>query len=187
MSELQSAFQQLSLIRTLFDAAERREILLWLESGWAIDARLGKITRKHDDIDIAFAAEKESDYRELLELLGFDEHENTDYGFLSWNAPILVDSEPCFAGGEGYNFVEFPNGSCPLGKQGDLQGYRVRCLSWAAMFFEFLGYEHEVAINQWREKDSQSLSIIESHLSEDEKRALRERFAATQKDKSRSA
>ncbi|NJK50734.1 hypothetical protein HC931_23770 [Candidatus Gracilibacteria bacterium] len=73
--------EHLSVIRALFDAAESRGLLLWLESGWAIDARLGRITREHEDIDIAFARDEEAIYREILKTLGFDRHEEMEYGF----------------------------------------------------------------------------------------------------------
>jgi len=161
-----------SIIRALFDAAESRGILLWLESGWAIDARLGRITREHEDIDIAFAADQEAVYRELLGALGFDRHEVMDYGFLSWRDRVLLDSEPCVAIDGEYTFKGFPSGSCPIQKEGGIGGYRVRCLSWEAMYFEFLGYIHDTPREQWREKDFQSLRLIEAHLSEDTKRIL---------------
>jgi aminoglycoside 2''-adenylyltransferase len=49
---------QIEVIKKLFTASELCDIPLWLGSGWAIDARLGEITREHGDIDIAFPSEK---------------------------------------------------------------------------------------------------------------------------------
>ncbi|MBD2105289.1 nucleotidyltransferase domain-containing protein [Leptolyngbya sp. FACHB-261] len=171
--------QHLAVIQTLFDEAERRGILLWLESGWAIDARLGKITREHEDIDIAFARDKEDAYRELIKTLGFNQHEEMDYGFLSWRESILLDSEPCFKVNDEYSFENFPPGSCPLLKEGVIEGYSVRCLSWEAMYFEFLGYIDEIPQEQWRNKDFQSLQIIEAHLDEVKKQALKDLYTRT--------
>lgn len=169
--------EHLSVIRTLFDTAESRGILLWVESGWAIDARLGRITREHEDIDIAFAGDKEAIYRELLEMLGFDRHEEMDYGFLSWRNRVLIDSEPCFAINGEFTFETFPSSSCPIQKEGILDGYRLRCLSWEAMYFEFLGYINDIPQEQWRDKDFESLRHIEAHLDEDKKRILKELYA----------
>ncbi|MBV9469439.1 MAG: hypothetical protein JO316_08865 [Abitibacteriaceae bacterium] len=171
--------QCVTVIRTLFDEAERRGILLWLENGWAIDARLGSITREHEDIDIAFASDKKAAYRELLATMGFNRHEVTDYGFLSRHNGLLLDSEPCFETNGEYGFENFPGGSCPIEKQGVIEGYNVRCVSWEAMYFEFLGYLDEIPREQWREKDFQSLRLIEAHLNQDQKQLLKDLHTRT--------
>ena len=172
--------EQTAIIRTLFEEAERRDILLWLESGWAIDALLGRITREHEDIDIAFAKNQEAAYRELIERFGFGKHEVMDYGFLSWRGRVLLDSEPCFEINGEYNFEHFPTGSCPLQKQGVIEGHAVRCLSWEAIYFEFLGYMDEIPQRQWRGKDFQSLRLIETHLEEEQKQMLKQLYANRQ-------
>lgn len=173
-------YQQLAALQTIFDEAEQQGILLWLESGWAIDARLGIITREHGDIDIAFSSDKETAYQELLQALGFNKTEIMDYGFLSWKQQVLLDSEPCFWKNGEYGFADFPNGSCPMEKEGIIEGYRVRCVSWEAMYFEFLGYADEIPSTHWREKDRKSLQIIEAHVSDERKQALQMMFAKTQ-------
>ena len=88
--------EHLGAIRTLSTKAEELDILLWLESGWAIDVRLGKVTREHEDIDVAFAADRHMDYLGLL------------------NGEYVTEG--------------FPKGSCPLRKEGTLDGFQVRCL-----------------------------------------------------------
>src|SRR5438552_1748485 len=103
----------IAAIRELFDAAESRGYYLWLENGWAIDARLGRITRAHEDIDIAFPKECEAEYRLLIEDLGYAGHELLDYGFLSWRGGVCLDSEPCHQFDGRYSFEGFPEGSCP--------------------------------------------------------------------------
>ncbi|MDI9725517.1 aminoglycoside nucleotidyltransferase ANT(2'')-Ia, partial [Acinetobacter baumannii] len=35
-------------------AADERNLLLWIGGGWAIDSRLGRVTRNHDDIVLTF-------------------------------------------------------------------------------------------------------------------------------------
>lgn len=171
--------EHIAAIRELFDAAEERDLLLWLENGWAIDARLGRITRDHEDIDVAFPKEREDDYLSLIESLGYARHESTDYGFLRWRGEVLLDSEPCWKKAGEYGFENFPTGSCPLAKEGILQGYAVRCVSWEATYFEILGYIREIPEQQWRPKDFQSLRLVQSSLEEGTKRAMEKRHAET--------
>lgn len=169
--------QQALIIQQLFTEAEHKGIPLWLESGWAIDARLGRITRMHEDIDIAYPKDQEAAYLDLLQHLGFDRHETMDYGFLRWHGDILIDSEPCHLINGQYNFTAFPARSCPVEKEGVICGYSIRCLSWEALYFEFLGYIQEVPMAQWREKDFYSLQIIEAHLSEERRQSLKQLYA----------
>jgi 2''-aminoglycoside nucleotidyltransferase len=159
-------------IRELFDAADARGIPLWLESGWAIDARLGRITRIHDDIDIAFPHDRQADYVALIEELGYGKHEFLDYGFLSRRGAICLDSECCHEVAEGFSFHSFPPNSCPLGREGSIGEYPVRCVSWPAIYFEILGYLDEIPQAEWRPKDFESLRIVESMLDDDTKGGL---------------
>ncbi len=170
---MDSADLQIALIRRLFSEAERRGIPLWLESGWAIGARLGRVTRAHEDIDVAYPKEQEAEYLELLRELGFGRYQAESYGFLCRRGEVLLDSEPCFRCGDAYTFPGFPEDSCPLEKEGVLSGFPIRCLSWEAMYVEFLDYEREVPTALWREKDFESLCILEAHLSEPVRQRLR--------------
>ena len=166
-------------IRELIDAAESRGIPLWLESGWAIDARLGSITRPHEDIDIAFPQESAAQYRQLIEELGYGGHEFLDYGFLSWRGGVCLDSEPCHRIGGQYSFVDFPAGSCPDDKEGTILGFPVRCVSWEAIYFEILGYIRDIPREQWRPKDFASLRLVEANLDERVKQELEALYRAT--------
>jgi hypothetical protein len=56
----------LHYIELIFNTALSQGIKLWLESGWAIDARLGRVTRVHEDIDIAYPQEHHDVYVKLL-------------------------------------------------------------------------------------------------------------------------
>ncbi len=53
-------------ITTLFSEADKFDLPLWLTCGWAIDARLGKLTREQKDIDVAFPVERRSEYLDLV-------------------------------------------------------------------------------------------------------------------------
>ncbi len=137
---------------------------MWLESGWAIDARLGRVTREHEDIDVAFAGDKRREFEELLRDSGYSRKEDTDYGFLIRKKDILLDAEPCFWTSSEYNFQGFPAGSCPIEKEGCLDGQAIRCLSWDAIYFEYLGYKEGIPISRWRPKDIVGFRITEENL-----------------------
>ncbi|MGB3478176.1 MAG: aminoglycoside nucleotidyltransferase [bacterium] len=166
--------EHVEAIKELFEETEKRGIMLWLENGWAIDARLCKITRAHEDIDVVYTHKQESEYKKLIQFLGYGKYEKTDYGFLTWKGNILLDSEPCFQINEEDNFKDFPKGSCPIEKQGIIRGYKVRCVSWEAMYFEFLGYIEEIPKDKWRNKDFESFRIVEEHLDEGSRHLLRD-------------
>lgn len=160
-------------IRELFDAAEALQMPLWLENGWAIDARIGTVTRPHDDIDVAFPKQRENEYRALIESLGYGDREFLDYGFLSWRGQVCLDSEPCHPVADGYSFEGFPMGSCPGDKEGVILGFPIRCVSWEALYFEMLGYVQEIPEGEWRPKDFESRRIIEANLEAHTKHAIK--------------
>ena len=87
---------QISCIKRIFEKAELQGIPLWLESGWAIDARLGQVSRQHADIDIAYPDRQKELFLNILEHEGFENYKEIDYGFLMSKEDILIDAEPCF-------------------------------------------------------------------------------------------
>lgn len=165
----ESTALHIHFIELIFNAASSQGIKLWLESGWAIDARIGRITRVHEDIDIAYPQEHHDAYVRLLAGLGFSELEELDYGFLMRRDGVLIDSEPCSKTGMVYELPGFPAGSCPPQPEGILNGKSVRCISWQAIYFEFLGYEMEIPKSGWRPKDHDSFRLTTLHLSDQEK------------------
>jgi 2''-aminoglycoside nucleotidyltransferase len=177
---MNSIAQHIKAISQIFSLAEERNILIWLESGWAIDARLGKITREHEDIDIAFAQENEHEFNKLLDDLAYKDYEKTDYGFLIRRSEILVDAEPCIKRHDEYNFPDFPSGSCPLAKEGRIEGFELRCVSWEAIYYECLGYEALIPPDKWREKDFQSYEITKQHITPSRQTELEKLFNARQ-------
>jgi aminoglycoside 2''-adenylyltransferase len=160
-----SSDEQADFIKLLFSEAEARGIPLWLESGWAIDARLGTITREHEDIDLAFAGDRQAVFEALLAELGCTDRQEVSYGFLIFKGPILLDAEPCRKTAAGYELEGRPAGSCPDAKEGRLQNVPLRCLSWEAIYWEFRNYLLHVPQSQWRAKDFRGLQIVEQHLS----------------------
>lgn len=151
-------------IHKLFATAEEQSIPLWLESGWAIDARLHRITREHDDIDLAFPIEGQDQFMALLQTFGSGQIEKTDYGFLIYVHDVLLDCEPCIQHGNHYELEDFPVNSCPWEKQGTIKGIPVRCTSWEAILWEYFGYLDEVPQKLWRPKDFESYAIVRQSL-----------------------
>lgn len=170
---------QAQYIKSIFEVASSRGVPLWLESGWAIDARIGQITREHDDIDIAYPEEHHEAFVNLLADLGFAEFEQLDYGFLMSQNGVLIDSEPCAKVGTAYELPGFPAGSCPDRPEGRMDWGPIRCISWQAMYFEFLTYEQEVPRAAWRPKDHDSLRLIEQHLLRHEQQQVKRHFEMT--------
>ena len=169
--------EHIEIIKKLMSSSEEAGIPLWLESGWAIDARLGRVTREHEDIDIAFPSERQRDYVRLAESLGFGNYEQMDYGFLMSMEKVLLDSEACVCVDGEYTFEGFPKGSCPLEEEGQIDDSRVRCVSWEAVYFEFLGYMDLVPRAKWREKDFAGLRIVRAHVTPSRQRELRKRYS----------
>jgi aminoglycoside 2''-adenylyltransferase len=169
----------LELLFELLAAADARQLPLWLESGWAIDARLGRITREHEDIDLAFPAERETEFRELLRAFGGNDFEKMDYGFLVTVRGVLLDCEPCERLGDVYELGDgIPAGSCPWTTEGTLAGVAVRCTSWAAIIWDYFYYLEEVPQAQWRPKDFDSYALVRATLGETAVRELRAAFDA---------
>lgn len=154
------------LIHQLLAAAEEQNLPLWLESGWAMDARLHKITREHDDIDLAFPMERQDQFLMLLKVFGSEKLEKTDYGFLVYIQGVLLDCEPCIQHGDTYELENVPLNSCPWEKQGSIAGIAVRCISWEAILWEYFYYLDEVPQDSWRPKDFDSFDIVQKSLGE---------------------
>ena len=167
---------QVETIKTIFVEAEKQGIPLWLDSGWSIDARLGTVTREHEDIDIVFPKDSRGAYIKILKNLGFVDLDLTDYGFIMHKDSIIIDSESCNNNGSDYEVSGYPGHSCPNEKQGRIDGISVRCTSWEKMYFEFLFLEKEVKRDDWKAKHFSSLKIIKEHISSERREELEKEF-----------
>jgi aminoglycoside 2''-adenylyltransferase len=172
--------EQIELIKTLFAKAEEHGIMLWLQSGWAIDARLGKVMREHDDIDVAFPLEQQEAFEALLKDLGCENKESEKYGFIMHKDGVAIDCEPCVKTDKGYSFDNAPDNSCPLEKEGAIEGFEVRCVTWDYMYYEFLFFKQEVKIEDWSTKHFDSIKIIEQHISLKRRQEIEELFKQSQ-------
>ncbi len=166
----------LSLIKEIFARAEKKNIPLWLDGGWAIDFRLGAVTRDHEDIDIIFPEDKKEAYKKILKDLGFVEKEEVSYGFIMNKDGVELDSEACRHQDGVYIVVGYPDNSCPQEKGGNLNETHVRCVGWEKMFFEQLWLEKEVPKTNWKQKHLDNQRILESKIPPERQSQLRKSF-----------
>lgn len=168
--------EQLKIIKTIFNKAEEKGIMLWLDGGWAMDFLLGRITREHTDIDIVFEKEKEATYKNILNQLGFVDEEKMDYGFLTTNKNILIDSECCENKNSLFFMDGYPDNSFPMEKEGNINNFYIRCVSWEKMFIEFLWLEKQVERVKWEPRHFVNLKILEEKISKERRKELRNFF-----------
>jgi 2''-aminoglycoside nucleotidyltransferase len=166
----------IQLIHQLFLEADKINLPLWLQGGWAVDAKLNRITREHEDIDIAYPSDRGADFLSLLDAFGCVITEQTSYGFLADRQGILLDCEPCIRIGDQYELEDLPPGTCPLEPTGSLGGKLLRCTSWEAILWDYFYYIEEVPQSEWRPKDFSSFAIAKASFGETAARILHEQF-----------
>ncbi|MBY0422543.1 MAG: hypothetical protein K2Q06_09575 [Parvularculaceae bacterium] len=125
----------------LYQELTRNGVALWIDSGWAVDAAVGRQTRAHADLDIAVESKFVSQLRQILAQRGY--RESTSVNAIDWNF-ILADHEgrridvhvvvldelrgACADPLEG---IAYPAGS--LTGEGAIAGAFVRCVSAEAL------------------------------------------------------
>lgn len=149
---------------------------LWLGGGWAIDAKINRITREHEDIDLVYPADRATEFFSLLSSLGGKISEQTSYGFLATLNGIVIDCEPCIRVGNRYEIEGVPPGSCPLEPTGNLGGRRIRCTSWEAILWDYFYYLEEVPQSEWRSQDFSSFALAKTSFGEAATQRLHEQF-----------
>ena len=167
---------QVTLIHQILAAADERNLPLWIGGGWAIDARLGRVTRKHDDIDLTFPGERRGELEAIVEMLGGRVMEELDYGFLAEIGDELLDCEPAWWADEAYEIAEAPQGSCPEAAEGVIAGRPVRCNSWEAIIWDYFYYADEVPAVDWPTKHIESYRLACTSLGAEKVEVLRAAF-----------
>jgi lincosamide nucleotidyltransferase A/C/D/E len=139
---------------SLLSKAAERDICVWLDGGWGVDALVGRQTRPHGDIDLFVRRGDAAAFMELLGGEGFREtpaHFTTG-GHTEWRTADgrVVDLHLFeFAGdgtGAGDGTVLFEGESYPaaiLEGRGTIGGFPVRCLTPEAQLIYHQGYEHD--------------------------------------------
>lgn len=166
----------IELIHQLFLEADQINLPLWLQGGWAIDAKLNRITREHDDIDIAYPGDRHTDFLALLDSFNCVIIEQTSYGFLAEIQGILLDCEPCIRVADGYELEDLPPGTCPPEATGSLGGKLLRCTSWEAILWDYFYYIEEVSQSEWRSKDFSSFALAKESFGETATQNLYKQF-----------
>ncbi|UQN08634.1 nucleotidyltransferase domain-containing protein [Deinococcus sp. QL22] len=166
----------LNLMSQVVFAAARLDLPVWIGGGWAIDARLGRITREHDDIDLTFPVERRGEFETLIVDLQGRITAELDYGFLAEAQGVLLDCEPAHWNGVSYEIDDAPPGSCPEQIEGHLEGLALRCNSWEALMWDYFFYADEVPRLQWPAKHTHSYALARSALGEEAMHRLRAAF-----------
>lgn len=158
MSEMTSA----NVIEFLV-GMEKLEIQIWIVGGWGVDALLEKQTRPHDDLDIVIQHQDVSTAREFLERRGFQNvprPDTCDWNFvlgdnlgheIDFHVIFFDDNGNGIYGPPGKGEIYPPSGS--LRENGNICGYRVRCISPEQMVKDHIGYK-------FREKDYLDVSAL---------------------------
>ncbi len=74
----------------LYKELEKRDIKVWLDGGWGVDALLGQQSRAHDDIDLIVQKKDVTNLNNYLEAKGYSQIQTDDAR--SWNY-VLGDRE----------------------------------------------------------------------------------------------
>ena len=142
-------------IVALYTELEQMGVTFWIDGGWCVDALVGRITRVHDDLDIALAWKDVVPMEAYLLSKGYKRVEEES----KWNF-VMMDEEGrkidfhAFVKDEQGNIVDgvlYPVDS--LTGYGEIEGYRVRCISPEYMITFKRGYT-------LREKDYQDIQVL---------------------------
>ena len=152
--------RHVALIRRILLRAEAIELPLWLTGGWAMDARLGRMTRVHADIDFAFPAERTAEFEHLLRGFAAEAPEPNGAGFLVRVEGVLLDCQPCVQRDGGHAIDGMPVGSCPDAKEGRVAATEVRCASWQTLLWDYFRHLHLRPLENWppRSRDGYALA-----------------------------
>ncbi|GGK42414.1 hypothetical protein GCM10008955_40220 [Deinococcus malanensis] len=172
----------LDLISKVVSAAAQLDLPVWVGGGWAIDARLGLITRGHDDIDLTFPGERRREFETLIVGRQGRITEELDYGFLAEAQGVLLDCEPAYWNGASYEIDGAPAGSCPEQTEGRLEGLSLRCNSWEAIMWDYFSYANEIPRSQWPAKHKHSYELASRALGEEAIHRLRAAFNLRQEE-----
>lgn len=120
----------------LYDLLTKRDITIWIDGGWAVDALLGEQTRNHQDLDIAIQHKDLLALKNFLESLGYKEISRDEEKM--WDL-VLVNDEGKEIEVHTFTFdsegkvieEEYWNGysADSLAGMGTIAGQQVRCVS----------------------------------------------------------
>ncbi len=148
----------------VLETLARSDVPVAVAGGWAIDALIGRVSREHDDLDVAIDVNDveravaalrgigmgvRSDERPARFVVG-DDRRAVDLHPVAWDASGVGRQ----AGSDGEIFV-YPPGSAD--SEGRIAGRRIRCLSPELVVRFHLGYEP-------RDIDRRDMAALAAHL-----------------------
>ena len=137
----------------------RREIAVWVDGGWAVDALAGRQTRAHNDLDLVIRLEEVESVEREFAALGYERAGGEPpMSFESVAADgRQVDSHPIAADGT-YLLRDGSTWRYPLPERqarGTIGGREVRCLDAGMQIVCHDGYEKT-------DKDHHDLALLEA-------------------------
>ena len=143
-------------------ALQGEGLSVWIDGGWGVDALLGRVTRRHDDVDLVVELQELPQVYGCLSLLGFAVAEDFSPVRVVLQSPDgrQVDLHPVtFAeDGTAWQIGASPEGSdCPYPAEGftvgQILGTTVPCLSAALQLEHHRGYPP-------RERDRRDMALL---------------------------
>ncbi|MEU8275619.1 nucleotidyltransferase domain-containing protein [Microbispora bryophytorum] len=122
----------------IYDYLAEREVRIWIDGGWCVDALLGKQTREHPDLDVAVDHKDEVEFAALMQGLGYTKRRDGDD--TAWNY-VLTDGRGRSVdvhvfeydeSGKNVYGIAYPYGS--LTGLGTIDGRAVGCVAPEWMF-----------------------------------------------------
>ena len=146
----------------LYKELEKRDIKVWLDGGWGVDALLGQQSRAHDDIDLIVQKKDVTNLNNYLEAKGYSQIQTDDTR--SWNYVlgdregrkvdvhvIVIDRKGSGIYGPVENDEKYPANA--LTGVGMIDDVKVRCLTADYQLESHSGYE-------LREKDYLDIKLL---------------------------
>lgn len=124
----------------LYNELSSKEIPIWIDGGWCVDALLGEQTREHPDLDIAIDRKHATKLNDILGSYGFKNYPRDDTS--DWNYVLVNEQEKLIdihvfefdENGKNTYGVQYPKDS--LTGEGRIGGHKVNCISpeWMIKF-----------------------------------------------------
>lgn len=128
----------------LYRLFEDNGIQVWIDGGWAVDALVGKQTRKHDDLDIAMYHKDVPKLRSLLETRGYRDVPRDD----AWEHNFVLgdgkghqlDIHSFELDKHGKNALGVAYEAKHFGGEGSIDGQTIRCINPETLVEFHTGY-----------------------------------------------
>jgi hypothetical protein len=160
------AARQLQTISWLHRLLAERDIEYWLFGGWAVDFHAGRVTRDHEDVDVAVWHADLDRITVLLKAQGWvhapDLGEDGYTAYERRNIRLELAFLACDAGGP-YTPLAQGRGDWPSGSFGDTQaeldGVRARIVGLASLIEDKAGPRDDAAVHA---KDRADVAVLTS-------------------------